>query len=51
MKNIKNKYYIQLDNFYDENNDGYCIIMELYDEKTKTLNKYINIINKNFSIK
>ena len=32
MKNIKNKYIIDLiDNFYDETNKGYCIVMELCD--------------------
>ena len=32
MKNIKSKYIIELkDNFYDEKNNGYCIVMELCD--------------------
>ena len=32
MKNIKNKYIIKWkDNFYDEINKGYCIVMELCD--------------------
>ena len=56
MKNLKNKYIIELkDNFYDEINKGYCILMELYDENLrKILNKYkpngipLNIINKIF---
>ena len=56
MKNIKNKYIIELkDNFYDEFNKGYCIVMELCDENLrKILNKYkpkglpLNIINKIF---
>ena len=34
MKNIKNKYIIELiDNFYDEINEGYCIVMDLCDEE------------------
>ena len=56
MKNIKNKYIIELkDNFYDEINKGYCIVMELCDGNLKDiLNKYkpnglpLNIINKIF---
>ena len=32
MKNIRSKYVIELkDNFYDEKNEGYCIVMELCD--------------------
>ena len=53
MKNIKNKYIIKLiDNFYDEINEGYCIVMELCDEDLrKILKRYkpnglpLNIIN------
>ena len=56
MKNIKNKYIIELkDNFYDEINKGYCILMELYDENLRQiLNRIkpnripLNIINKIF---
>ena len=56
MKNIKNKYIIELkDNFYDETNDGYCIVMELCDGNLRDiLDKYkpnglpLNIINKIF---
>ena len=56
IKNIKNKYIIELkDNFYDEINKGYCIVMELCDEDLrKLINKYkpnglpLNIINKIF---
>ena len=56
MKNIKNKYIIDLkDNFYDNINKGYCIVMELCDEDLRIiLNKYkpnglsLNIINKIF---
>ena len=52
-KKIKNKYIIKLiDNFYDEINKGYCIVMELCDEDLrKILNRYkpnglpLNIIN------
>ena len=42
MKNIKSKYVIELkDNFYDEVNKGYCIVMELCDGDLKMiLNKY-----------
>ena len=36
MKNIKNKYIIELiDNFYDEINEGYCIVLDLCDEDLK----------------
>jgi serine/threonine protein kinase len=53
LKNIKNKNIIELkDNFYDEINKGYCIVMELCDEDLrKILNSYkpnglpLNIIN------
>ena len=56
MKNIKNKYIIDLkDNFYDNINKGYCIVMELCDEDLRIIiNKYkpnglpLNIINKIF---
>ena len=56
MKNIKNKYVIELkDNFYDEKNEGYCIVMELCDGDLRMiLNKYkpkglpLNMINKIF---
>ena len=56
MKNIKSDYVIKLkDNFYDEINEGYCIVMELYDGNLRDiLNKYkpnglpLNIINKIF---
>ena len=42
MKNIKSKYVIELkDNFYDEKNKGYCIVMELCDGDLRMiLNKY-----------
>ena len=42
MKKIKNKYIIELkDNFYDEKNNIYCIVMELCDENLRDiLNKY-----------
>ena len=57
MKNIKSEYVIKLkDNFYDENNEGYCIVMELCDgDLRQILNKYkpkglpLNIINKIFN--
>ena len=56
IKKIKNKYIIELiDNFYDETNKGYCIVMELCDGNLRDiLNKYkpnglpLNIINKIF---
>ena len=56
MKNIKSKYVIQLkDSFYDEKNEGYCIVMELCDGDLRMiLNKYkpkglpLDIINKIF---
>ena len=56
MKNIKNKYVIELkDNFYDEENEGYCIVMELCDGDLRMiLNKYkpkglpLDMINKIF---
>ena len=56
MKNIKSEYIIKLkDNFYDENNEGYCIVMELCDgDLRQILNKYkpkglpLNIIKKIF---
>ena len=38
MKNLKNKYIIELkDNFYDEENKGYCIVMELCDGNLKDI--------------
>ena len=42
IKNIKSKYVIKLkDNFYDEINDGYCIVMELCNSNLRQiLNKY-----------
>ena len=42
MQNIKNKYIIEIeDYFYDEINEGYCIVMELCDGNLKDiLNKY-----------
>ena len=57
MKNIKSEYIIELkDNFYDEKNEGYCIVMELCDgDLRQILNKYkpkglpLNIINKIFN--
>ena len=57
MKNIKSEYIIKLkDNFYDEKNEGYCIVMELCDgDLRQILNKYkpkglpLNIINKIFN--
>ena len=56
MKKIKSKYVIELkDNFYDEKNKGYCIVMELCDGDLRmVLNKYkpkglpLNMINKIF---
>ena len=56
MKNIKNKYIIELiDNFYDEINEGYCIVMDLCDEDLrKILNRnkpkglQLSIINRIF---
>ena len=56
MKNITNKYIIELiDNFYDEKNKSYCIVMELCDGNLKDiLDKYkpkglpLNIIKKIF---
>ena len=55
-KEIKSKYIIELkDNFYDEVNKGYCIVMELCDGDLRMiLNKYkpkglpLNMINKIF---
>ena len=42
MKNIKSKYIVKLiDNFYDEVNEGYCIVMELCDNSLRDiLNNY-----------
>ena len=42
MKKIKSKYIVKLnENFYDENNESYCIIMELCDsDLRKLLNEY-----------
>ena len=41
MKTIKNKYVIKIENnFYDEENKGYCIVMELCDGNLR------NILNK-----
>ena len=56
MKNIKSEYIIELkDNFYDEKNNGYCIVMELCDGDLRdVLKKYkpkglpLDIINKIF---
>ena len=56
MNDIKNKYIIELkDNFYDDKNKGYCIVMELCDgdlneilKKHKTKGLPLNIINKIF---
>ena len=58
MKTIKNKYIIELKDYFIENNKnnkGYCIVMELCDGNLRQiLNKYkpnglpINIINKIF---
>ena len=56
MKKIKSKYVIELkDNFYDEINEGYCIVMELCDEDLRKILKRnkpkglsLNIINKIF---
>ena len=56
MKNIKNKYIIELkDYFYDEQNEGYCIVMELCDcslrdilEKYKPNGLPLKIIKKIF---
>ena len=57
MKNIKSEYIIKLkDNFYDEKNKSYCIVMELCDgDLRQILNKYkpkglpLNIIQKIFN--
>ena len=57
MKNIKHKYIIELkDNFYDEINEGYCIVMELCDDNLGDILKLykpnglpLNIINKIFN--
>ena len=56
MKNIKSEYVIKLkDNFFDEKNEGYCIVMELCDgDLRQILNKYkpkglpLDIIKKIF---
>ena len=56
INDLKNKYIIELkDNFYDEINKGYCIVMGLCDGNLRNiLNKYkpnglpLNIINKIF---
>ena len=56
FKNISNKNIVQIkDNFYDELNKGYCIVMELCDGDLKDiLNKYkpkrlpLNLIKKIF---
>ena len=56
VKNIKSEYVIDLiDNFYDEKNGFYCIVMELCDgDLRQILKKYkpkglpLNIINKIF---
>ena len=55
MKNIKNKYIIELIDYFYEENEGYCIVMELCDGNLRhILNKYkpnglpLNIINKIF---
>ena len=41
MKKIKSEYIIKLkDNFFDEKNEGYCIVMELCDgDLRQILNK------------
>ena len=57
LKNIKNKYIIELkDYFFDQKQEGYCIVMELCDCSLRDiLNKYkpnglpINIIKKIFT--
>ena len=54
MKNIKNKYIVELiDNFYDKEYKGYCIVMELCDGNLRDImNKYkpnglsLKLINK-----
>ena len=44
MNKMKNKFIIELkDNFFDENNNGYCIVMELCDGNLN------DILNKNKS--
>ncbi len=55
IKKLKNKYIIELrDNFFDEINKGYCIVMELCDGNLKDiLEKYkeglpLNMVNKIF---
>jgi len=56
MKKIKNKYIIELkDNFYNEKNEGYYIVLKLSDvDFRKILKKYepnglpINLLNKIF---
>ena len=57
MQNIKNKYIIEIeDYFYDEINEGYCIVMELCDGNLRDILKLykpnglpLNIINKIFN--
>ena len=56
MKTIKNKYIIELKDYFIVDNNGYCIVMELCDCNLKDiLNKYkpnglpINTINKIFT--
>ena len=55
MKNIKSKYIIKLKDYFYEEKEGYCIVMELCDgDLRQLLNKYkpkglpLNIINKIF---
>ena len=55
IKSIQNKYIIELiDNFYDENNKGYCLVMDLCDGNLKDiLENYkqglsLNIVKKIF---
>jgi len=56
MKSLKSKYIIELkDNFYDKENEAYCIVMELCDgnlrdilEKYKPKGLPLNMINKIF---
>ena len=54
MKNIKNKYIIELIDYFYEENEGYCIVMELCDGNLKDiLEKYkeglpLNMVNKIF---
>ena len=59
MKNIKSEYIVKLiENFYDKNYEGYCIVMEFCDGNLRILlNEYkpkglpLELIKKNISTK